>query len=170
VRDRFSIIGFTEAELGFIVAILLLAAMLSHRTAVVKPTSKPTPAVSLKEFESLKQQVSQLTISNKALKHALDQQSNLRSRLKPPCVERHIAKGFIGDIRVTGIDQFQLEGKTFNMDDLLDRFSTELKQAQEAGCVQSIRITPSPNISPGDYVRARNALGQHFYPADRTAN
>jgi hypothetical protein len=177
VRDRFSIIGFTEAELGFIVAILLFAAMSAHRTAVAKPVPKLTPAVSRKDFENLKQQFSQLARSNAQeiqknleLQRELDRQSNLRSRQKPSCTERHIAQGFVAEIQVTGIDQFQLEGKTFDMSDLLQRFSPELKQAQNAGCIQSIRVIPGANISTRDYVQARNALGQHFYPADRPAN
>jgi hypothetical protein len=177
VRDRFSIIGFTEAELGFIVAILLFAAMSSHRVAIAKPAPRPTPAVSRKDFENLKRQYSQLALSNAeeiqknlALQRALDKQSNLRSRQKPSCKERNIAQGFVGEVEVAGIDQFQLKGKTFDMDGLVQHFSTELKQAQGAGCVQTIRVTPGANISTRDYVRARNALGQRFYPSDSAAN
>ena len=177
VRDRFSIIGFTEAELGFIVAILLFAAMSTHRTAVAKPVSRPTPVVSRKDFENLKRQFSQLASSNAqeiqknfALQRELDRQSNLRSRQKPSCIERHIAQSFIAEIQVTGIDQFQLEDDTYDMESLLQRFSPQLKQAQDAGCVQSIRVTPGANISTSDYVRAMNALGRHFYWDDRPTN
>jgi hypothetical protein len=177
VRDRFSIIGFTEAELGFIVAILLFAAMSSHRTAVAKPAPQPTPAVSRRDFENLKQQYSQLSRSNAQeiqknldLQRELDKQRNLRSRQKPSCIERHIAQGFVAEVQVTGIDQFQLEDETYDIESLLQRFSPQLRQAQDAGCVQSIRVTPGGNISTSDYVRAMNALGRYFYPDNRPAN
>jgi len=170
VKDRFSIIGFTEAELGFIAAILLFAAMSAHRTAVAKPVSQPTPAVSRKDFENLQRQFSQEIRKNVALQHELDRQRNLRSRQKPSCIERHIAQDFVAEIQVTGIDQFQLEDETYDMKGLLQRFSPQFKQAQDAGCVQSIRATPGTNISTSDYVRAMNALGRHFYLDDRPAN
>jgi hypothetical protein len=177
VRDRFSIIGFTEAELGFIVAILLFAAMSSHRVAIAKPASRPTPAVSRKDFENLKRKYSELALSNAeeiqknlALQRELDKQSKLRSRQKPTCKELNIAQGSVGEVEVTGIDRFQLEGKTFDMDGLLQHFAPELKQAQDAGCVQTIRVMPGANISTPDYVRARNTLGQRFYASDNAAN
>jgi len=142
VRDRFSIIGFTEAELGFIVAVLLFVAMSAHRSTVAPPApqttvarlaAQPTPVVSLRDYEKVQRQYSQEVEKNLALRRELDQRTNLRSRQKPSCIERHVAQHPVAEIQVTGRNQFRLEGETYDIETLLERLQLQLKQGARRG-------------------------------------
>jgi hypothetical protein len=172
MRDRFSIIGFTEAELGFIAAILLFAATLTTKP---HPVSKPTPIVSAAEFNQMKLRLAELTRlnaeeikKNVELQREVDELQNkhLRSKQKPTCIEKKVATGFVAYIEVEGSDEFKKDGEVYDLEALLDQLSPQLTIAQEAGCVQSIHITPVAGLSADEYVRARTALARYFNPSN----
>jgi hypothetical protein len=190
MREQFSIIGFTEAELGFIAAILLFAVFQSRAPhAVEKPGPKvtsgspalkpPAPQISISSeaAERLKQENSQLQLRIAALQRQiaesqreLDKKKKLQSGQKPSCIERGIAHSFIAVVQVAGGDRFDIEGEGYDLEGVRAHLSKELQEAKEGGCVQSVVVGPAKNITPEEYVIGRNRLGQYFYPKDSLGN
>jgi hypothetical protein len=174
VRDRFSVIGFTEAELGFIAAILLLAAFYSKIPWNSQPKPPPTPQTALTphpahaipDVAKLKAQIAGLQGDVAKLESELNRHRHLQSVQKPSCIERGIARTFIADVQVFGDDDFEMQGESYDLTRLLSRLSQPLQESKDAGCVQSIRIAPGNGVATGDYIRGRNQLGQFFYPRD----
>lgn len=173
MSDRFSIIGFTEAELGFVSAILLFAALSARPHPGVQRGSKllpPTRAVSLKDFEMLQNQCKQLARENSNLRSRMDRRSHLRSRQKPSCVELKVEKSFIADLQVFATNSFQVNGQLYNLDELLKKLGPEMGKAKEKDCVQSVRASPNSRVSSNDYVRAVNSLQRYFYVDSRPSD
>jgi hypothetical protein len=174
VRDRFSVIGFTEAEVGFIAAILLLAAFYSKVPWNSQPKPSPTrqtaptphPVNAIPDVGKLKAQIAGLQGDVAKLQSELNRHRHIQSVQKPSCIERGIARTFIADVRVFGEDDFEIEGESYDLAGLRYRVSQPLQQAKDAGCVQSILVEPGSGVATGDYIRGRNRLGQFFYPRD----
>ena len=176
MRDRFSIIGFTEAELGFIAAVLLFAAFISK----VRPASHTIPADQWKSIErqladdaAMKSRIAELrrinaeqARQNLLLQAELNRERTLRSRQKPSCIERGVARGFVADVQIAGVNRFAIGGESCDLTGLLRRLSPQIEQAKAAGCVQSIRVGYGDGVSLADYLAGRSELARDFYVYD----
>ncbi len=174
MRDRQSIIGFTEAELGFFVAILLFAFLVEHRAYI---NAKPPPQnVSLesdkshariKELESLLshslKRRSELASQNKDLLKEIKELTGVRSHQKPSCTEKRLEKGFLFDVTVEGANSFVIGDKLTDLDGLLNSVESRLENADREGCVESIRVFYSDKVSTPESLAARKALQRRFY-------
>jgi hypothetical protein len=181
MRDRFSIIGFTEAELGFIAAILLFAAFAAKSRPAV-PNSAPgiisadqwksierrlADAAAMKsEIAELKRGREEQVRENLLLQAELNRERSLRSRQKPSCVEKGIARGFIAEVEIAGANLFVVDGGGSDLAGVLRKLSPQLGQAKAAGCVQSIRVGYGGGVSLDDYLAARSKLARDFYVDD----
>jgi len=191
MSDRQSIIGFTEAELGFFVAILLFAFVFEHRVNTDKPKPQPTvqsvekaptlkfenlPDLSLelnkssariKELESLLADSllrrSQLASQSEDLQKQINQLKGLRSRQTPTCIAKKIEKGFLLDVTVQSANSFVTGEKLTDLDGLLNSVEPRLEAAEREGCVESVRVFYSDRVSTSDSLVARRALQQYFY-------
>lgn len=181
MRDRFSIIGFTEAELGFIAAILLLVAF-TTKSRSAAPNSAPH-TVSAEQWKSIERRLadaaamkSKIAELNRAreederrnllLQAELERERNLRSRQRPSCMEKGVARGFIADVQVTGPNRFVLDGDGADLAGVLRKLSPQIAQANAAGCVQSIRVSYGGGVLLDDYLAARSKLARDFYIDD----
>jgi hypothetical protein len=103
---------------------------------------------------------------NLLLQAELDRERNLRSRQKPSCIERHVARGFAADVQIAGANRFVVGGEAYDLTGLLRRLSPQVSQAKAAGCVQSIRVGYGDGVSLNDYLAGRSELARDFYVYD----
>jgi hypothetical protein len=179
MRDRQSIIGFTEAELGFFVAVLLLAVFLERRsTAPSAERPRKDAAVELQQARiqigHLEQRLADLPATQSDLgrerqsaKTETQAIKGLRSRQKPSCRERGVAKGFLLNVTVEGSNSFKVGDTVMNLAGLLGSVEPRLAVARQADCVESVRIFYDyRRVSLGQAVIARHSLQEHFYVAE----
>jgi hypothetical protein len=177
VRDSQSIIGFTEAELGFFIAILILIiAVKQTPEAQPKNSELRRPAIGFQLDEAnrkvlvLEQQLADVrnqrtldvaTIAK--LEKELDKLQRLRSPQLPTCTYKKVADGPILTVVIRGADVFQIGSLTYDLEDLREKADADLARGKAAGCRQVIRVSYAPSISEADAFAARKALQQDFY-------
>ncbi len=179
MSDKYSVIGFTEAELGLFVAILIFIIAAAGPRSDVSSTGKSqsTPsATSMPNLESLSRQIEALTKENRRLQARLalleaeaQKTSALRSRQLPSCKEKRLTKGFLFDVVITGPESFQVGSRKYDFDALIDNFDSQISSAKAAGCVHTIRVFYVPGVSLSDYLGSLDELRQYFYPSDSGA-
>jgi len=186
MRDRQSIIGFTEAELGLFAAILLLIFSIHPVSRPIRPPDRERPipqdrtTPSIGAFQKLSQQNKDLlqgkdqtdkqnidlSEENRRLQQEIDKLKGLKSRQRPACTEKGLATGFLFGVTIVGADNFRIGDSTFDLAGLLRQFGPQLSAAAKAGCVQSIRAYYDRDLSLDDSIEARKALQLHFYLAE----
>jgi hypothetical protein len=180
MRDRQSIIGFTEAELGFFAAILLLAVFLEHRHRsptlptphsegrTIAPEQTHARIVSLeRRLAELQSSRSQLMREREKLETEIQRIKGLRSRQKPSCRERGVTKDFLFNVTVEGSNSFKIGETVTNLAGLLRSAGARLELAKQADCVESVRIFYDyGRVSLAQAVIARRSLQEHFYTAE----
>jgi len=171
VNDKQSIIGFTEAELGLFVAILVFIIAGLKYQAVSRNDLSAISSVPL-----LNQKVQSLAKENLELRARLDSVQNnakadtkLRSHAAPSCKERGISKGFLFDVIIKGPDTFQVGSNDLDSEALYDSFDSQIQAAEVAGCKHTIRVFYSPGVTTPEYLAARKTLERFFYPKDSGA-
>jgi len=139
VSQRFTIIGFTEAELGFIAALLLFVVLISRGD----PSS---PNEDLKrEVDSLKARIDSL----------MDQ--------PPTCSQRGLIDGYLADVTLPSQGVFVVAGRDYSALALRKRFDGDLKQAKQRNCVHQIRVFVCGRADANAFATGLRELQQMFY-------
>lgn len=136
MRDRQSIIGFTEAELGLTLALVALALWV---------TSLPIPPrASVVEISSSAD--SAYKDSARLFRGALGTIDSLqRLSIKTPhCTERGYPTEYIASIVIRGRNTFEIHGRTTDWNGVLASLSVELNFAHENKCRHSVSVSADP--------------------------
>jgi hypothetical protein len=72
----------------------------------------------------------------------------------------------VANVDIVSADRFDIGNETYDLNGVLDLFSAQLKQAEVAGCVQSIRVSASSGVSVNDDRYGKSMLSRHFYVDD----
>jgi hypothetical protein len=154
MNERQSIIGFTEAELGFFLAILCMM-LLSANISVARQTKpKPTPptkAVVMVPADS----ANRLAARMARLQRIVD---SLNSPIWPSCQSRGIAKGPILSLIALHGNRYRLGADSVNIEAIAAVTAESRKQATSAKCRQVVQLSYLADLSAAEYERARQAL------------
>jgi hypothetical protein len=162
--DSQTIIGFTEAELGLVLALVFLVLWLvSSRPAIAIDKAPPTAVVPKDSADLLAARVESLMVVNAALELSLDSLRPKRSRLAPSCAEAHVADGPLFTVRVEGVDSYLIDGQAYTWSGLLEKSALARAVAARAKCRQQIRVSTDPSISAAAYSTALRRLRSEFY-------
>jgi hypothetical protein len=179
MSDRQSIIGFTEAELGFFLALLCLILFVVAATPALAPTEpepeglvqaepvppEPVPSGVTIPEDSLSLLISRLALLEvqiDSLEAVMDTLRDRRSRIAPSCVERRIAEGPLFTVAVVAPDRFRLGHELVSMDALLARTEHERATARRAGCIHQIRVAYLASLSASELDAGWTRLGSQF--------
>src|SRR5688500_12595434 len=113
MNDSQTVLGFTAAEVGFVLALIFLALFVaaSASTTQDKPTTAENPVVIPQDsLERLATRLGALERRGDSLQAQLDAAAKKRSNLTPPCTELGLAAGPIGDVVILGSDAFSVNG------------------------------------------------------------
>ncbi len=147
--------GFTEAELGFFLTLLLLFVYLMTR-----PPESPatTDTVSRVAFDSVR-------VSLVAAQAKLDsiERQRLRSRQRPGCLEKGLATGPLFQARVLDADVVLIAGRQRSLSRLEQAFGPELARADSAGCVHVVKLSAETDVMASVYQQVIRRLQKHFY-------
>lgn len=153
MSQRQTVIGFTEAELGFFLVFAMLLLFLVTRRPVFA-TAGPTDSVTVAThtLDSLQRQANAAnTVQQQrdSLRQRLAElgDTGKRSRMTPSCKEKGLATGPLFDATVRGIDDFELGGDRLDAASIRQRFSAELARSAAAGCRHTARLFYAPGLS-----------------------
>jgi hypothetical protein len=179
-RDRQSIIGFTEAELGFFLAILfallyVLAtvparaddgavvemeqipadSLLALRDSLARITEERDTVAAARERLAAEQR--RLEERRLTLEDSLGE-IRKKSNITPNCTEKGLATGPLFRVVILGRDAFLVEGRTVPLSGVRAHAAEALQAAHAAGCIHRINVGFAGDVQTEDYDAARLAL------------
>lgn len=152
MNERQSIIGFTEAELGFALAMLCLALWAS---GLKKP--KPTLARVRTQRQAVVSADSARKLERKlaALQRTVD---SLHSPILPNCQSRGIISGPLLSLTALGSGRYRVASDTLTLGALRSITARARERALAAKCVHQVVLSFLQGLSAPEYERSRQAI------------
>lgn len=148
MKRRSPLIGFTEAELGFVVAAIVAFSAVSQNRPRA-PVRKPQPAV-----------VKPDTTTPDSVKPRPDSLSNVNIR---SCSEIGLQRSPLALIDIAGLNRFVLEGDTLSQADLDVRLRPFEEEARAKRCRYTLRFHLPETISARTAMLTQSHFLGHFY-------
>lgn len=169
---RFTIMGFTEAELGFVLAALFIAvavAAINERDAsAVSVDQYETAADSLRaEMVAMHDSVARLRNSSTILRDSLEALEARISTKVPQCWEKGQQSAPIADVTVLGANRFRMNGATVDIDGIRERLASFIAVADSLDCRFVVRARPTSGIDAVQQSAAVWQLRRYFDVNDR---
>jgi hypothetical protein len=158
MRDRQSIIGFTEAELGLI---LTLVALALWATALPKQATKDAITVPKERLEAL-EDTARLARNWKQTRDSLLRSVGKRSNLTPTCQEKGYDIAVIATITVLGNDNFEMNGEVSSIVEILNQLDEQQQFANAHGCRHGIIVKGKPGLSVEQFTPGFSSLRRYF--------
>jgi uncharacterized membrane protein YccC len=151
---RFTVMGFTEAELGFVIAALFAAIAISERT----DTENRAAAT-----RALEKQRDSVALAFKAYRDSVRKRSNKT----PRCTEKGEPPGPIAELRVLGRDLYAMQGERLTSSQVIDRLSLWIAKSKDLGCHYLVRTIATSGVDGPAHSAAVRRLWARFDVDDR---
>lgn len=165
---RFTVMGFTEAELGFVIAAVFAAiavVTLSDRDAYAAKSTIQAKAAD--ERDDLRRQLEEQRMELERIKAERDALLKKQSTKIPQCWEKGRQREPIGEVVIAGDNQYVLEGNLVGIDDVRTRFSSHIDDGLKLGCRYVLRAIPEQGVDAVSHSRAVLRLRPFFDVSDR---
>jgi hypothetical protein len=157
--SRTDIVGLTLAEIAFVLLFSFLAlfipayARLNHKL-------KAYGAVDVAKLQT---ELRNATTENGNLKAEIDKsRRNLRSAAVPTCAELNKADWLFTAV-VRGSDTYEVNGKKYSLNTLLQTYSEQMSEANKNGCKHRVKLYYGKEVSLAEYDYALRRIEQSFY-------
>ena len=154
---RFTVMGFTEAELGFVLAAVFAA------LAVSGMTSQDGAAKLAAEKDTLTRKYDSVSTAFGAYRDSVKKRSNKT----PRCSEKGEPADAIADLRIVGRDGYELDGERLTFHDLTSRFAVQIDRSTQLGCRYLVRTTATRGVDGPDHSAAVAKLWARFDVSER---
>jgi hypothetical protein len=165
---RFTVLGFTEAELGFVLATLFVA-ISGYQIVEARSAGDGADAASMQARsvqDSLADARAGLKLAMDSLSVTRDELEDLRrltSRLTPYCSERGETDQAVARITVIDARTYRLDGASMQIAGVTSRLSRWLEVSKAKGCRFGVEVIPTSGLAADDFMRAREPLSRLFY-------
>jgi hypothetical protein len=133
---RFTVMGFTEAELGFVVAAAFAGmAVMSAPDAAKRIDPRTQAERTHSQVDSLRHALD----SVKARFAAYRDSARMRSHKTPRCTERGEPPGPVADLSLLGSDAYGYQGERLTFDELKSRLSGPIERSESLNCHYVVR-------------------------------
>lgn len=167
--------GFTEAELGFVLAALFIAVAI---TAIHERDVSAAAAEELRDnvvnVDSLqsaaaaaRDTVGELRDRETALRDSIAALNAKISTKVPQCWEKGEATTVIAELDVLGANRFRMNGATLNIDQVRDRLASFIARGDSLDCRYIVRARPTRGIDAVQQSDAVWRLRRYFDVNDR---
>lgn len=161
---KFTVMGFTEAELGFILAAFFAAVAVAYQaeraTAESEAhTSEAALAVAIAERDRARAQRDSIDALYSSLRDSIAKKSNLT----PSCNEKGESSEAIAEISVLAVDRYLMEGDTVSFGEVKVRLANHIARQQQLGCRYFVRVVPVAGVDAPLYASAARRLRALFY-------
>ena len=161
MNRRFTIIGFTEAELGFVLAAAFAAIGISYSTNAAAVARKRTTVDSA--YVAEKSAHDSVAKAMQALRDSVRRKSNLT----PLCSERGESWQPVADVTVTGANSYLMQGETIGFDELRAMLSAPIATSARLRCKFRVIVHARPGVDAPEHSRAVARLKTLFYVDER---
>lgn len=167
--------GFTEAELGFVLAALFIAVAI---TAIHERDVSAAAAEELRDnvvnVDSLqsaaaaaRDTVGELRDRETALRDSIAALNAKISTKVPQCWEKGETTTVIAELDVLGANRFRMNGATLNIDQVRDRLASFIARGDSLDCRYIVRARPTRGIDAVQQSDAVWRLRRYFDVNDR---
>jgi hypothetical protein len=165
---RFTVLGFTEAELGFVLAALFVA--VSGYQVVAAAGAGEDSAATAEQAARLqgtlvatRDTLGDVRDSLTQSRAELERLRRLTSRLTPYCSERGETDQPVARIVVVDASTYRMDGAQMPIAGVTARLSRWLETSREKGCRFGIEVVPGAGLGADAFMRAREPLSRLFY-------
>ena len=172
---RFTIMGFTEAELGFVLAALFIAVAITaiHERDVSEAAAQELLGTvinvdSLRVAEAAaRDTVGALRNRETALRDSIIALNAKISTKVPQCWEKGEPTTVIAELDVLGANRFRMNGATLNIDQVRERLASFIVRGDSLDCRYIVRARPTAGIDAVQQSDAVWRLRRYFDVNDR---
>jgi hypothetical protein len=154
---RFTVMGFTEAELGFVLAAVFAALAASGMSA------QHDGASLVAKNDTLSKRYDSVSTAFAAYRDSVRKRSNKT----PRCTEKGEPPDPVAELRVVGRDAYQLNGERLTFRDIESRLSAQIDRSRALGCHYLVRTIATPGVDGPDHSAAIAKLWTRFDVSER---
>jgi hypothetical protein len=154
---RFTVMGFTEAELGFVLA-AVFAAM-----AVAGLSAQQTHDTVVAKSDTLQKKYDSVSAAFAAYKDSVRKKSNKT----PRCSEKGESANAIAEFQILGSDAYDLAGERLTFADIESRFAPQIARSASLGCRYLVRTIATSGVDGPDHSMAIGKLWTRFDVTER---
>jgi hypothetical protein len=154
---RFTVMGFTEAELGFVLAAVFAALSVS---ALVPQQETVNLAA---KNDTLARKYDSVSTAFAAYRDSVRKKSNKT----PRCSEKGEPADPIADIRIRGRNAYELRGERVTFRGLEARLAPQIDRSAALGCHYLVRTIATPGVDGPDHSAAVVKLWARFDVSER---
>jgi hypothetical protein len=157
----FAVMGFTEAEFGFVLAATFAA--FAYAIVVQARGSAERHLASIEaQMDSLRKRNAELEKRFAALRDSVNKTSNRT----PYCDEKGEPPAPVAMLVAYGRDSVQTAQGILSVAQVLLQLDTVRQRGLRLGCRYTVALRPSARVGSPDYIRIRNRLRQRFNVID----
>jgi multidrug efflux pump subunit AcrA (membrane-fusion protein) len=183
---RFTVMGFTEAELGFVIAALFAAiavASLNDRDAQASGARQLQDVVIDRDAAKTELEHHRKTTAAEIarLQSALESSQAELERLRsdgsagdkrstkvPQCWEKGESRQTLAELVVRGENLYDLDGEELTIDGVRERLASSIARGESLGCRYVVRARPVAGVDATEHSTAVWRLRRHFDVDDRS--
>jgi hypothetical protein len=154
---RFTVMGFTEAELGFVLAAVFAALAVSALT----PQQEAVSLVA--KNDTLARRYDSVSTAFAAYRDSVRKKSNKT----PRCSEKGEPADPIADVRILGRDAYELRGERVTFRGLETRLAPQIDRSSSLGCHYLVRTIATRGVDGPDHSAAVVKLWARFDVSER---
>jgi hypothetical protein len=156
--------GFTEAELGFVLAAVFAALAMSGLVVQKNQAAERlTKAGLVARDDSLAHRIDSVSKAFKDFRDSVRKKSNKI----PRCSEKGESPAAIAVLRVLGADAYEMDGERVNFAGLESRLTAQIAREQELGCRYLVQTIATSGVDGPDHSTAIGKLWTHFDVSER---
>jgi hypothetical protein len=169
---RFTIMGFTEAELGFVLAALFIAlavTAIDEQEASAEDVDRQEQIADsiAAEAAAMRDSVALLRRNFAVLRDSVQVLEDRISTKVPQCWEKGQPSAPIANVAVLGANRFEMNGETVTIDGIRDRLASFIAIADSLDCRFVVRARPTSGIDAVQQSAAVWQLRRYFDVNDR---
>jgi hypothetical protein len=154
---RFTVMGFTEAELGFV-----LAAVFAVLSVASLSTQQSAESLAAKQ-DTLARRYDSVSTAFAAYRDSVRKKSNKT----PRCSEKDESADVIAELRILGRDTYELRGERLSFRDLESRLAPQVGRSRQLGCHYLVRTIATAGVDGPDHSAAVVRLWSRFDVSER---
>lgn len=158
---RFTVLGFTEAELGFVLA----ATFAAFGVAFSAPDEAADAAIA--RADSAYKSAAKSRDSIQAALTAFRDSVRKKSNLTPPCYEKGESRTPIAEVAIAGRDRYLLDGTPVDFATIEARFADAIARSTALGCKYHVIARARAGVDAPVHSAAMSRLKTRFYVDER---
>jgi hypothetical protein len=176
MMKRFTVMGFTEAELGFVLAAAFAAVAVAagyddaeasvnagEERAVVEASRDSARAA----LDTARAERERLEAAFARFRDSVAASQEKRSTKIPQCWERGEPRGYIAEVSIRGRDAFEIGGRVLTLQAIRTRFAAQIRRSTALQCKYVVRAYPTSSVGALDQLHAVWSLREYFEVYDR---